>query len=143
MAAEAGQLQLNAFEPVIGYSLSAGLWRLRQAMIVLAEKCVDGITANRDALRRSVEDSIGLVTALNPYIGYRAATEIAQEALITGAGVAELVRAHGLMDAQQLAAVLRPEVLAHLQRADTPSERPGRPGEVHDESGGDPETVAE
>ncbi|WGL51955.1 aspartate ammonia-lyase [Nocardioides sp. BP30] len=116
MAAEAGQLQLNAFEPVIGYSLSAGLWRMRQAMIVLAEKCVDGITANREVLRLAVENSIGLVTALNPYIGYRAATEIAQEALVTGRGVAELVVERGLMDAGQLAEVLRPEVLANLQR---------------------------
>jgi aspartate ammonia-lyase len=121
MAAEAGQLQLNAFEPVIGYSLSAGLWRLRQAMIVLAERCVDGITANRDLLRQEVENSIGLVTALNPYIGYRAATDIAQEALVTGRGVAELVIERGLMDAEQLALVLRPEVLANLQRP-TPAE---------------------
>jgi aspartate ammonia-lyase len=115
MAAEAGQLQLNAFEPVICYSLAAGLWRLRQAMIVLAEKCVDGITANTDRLRRSVGESIGLVTALNPYIGYTAATEIAREALLTGAGVADLVLQHGLMDAQELSRVLQPEVLAHLQ----------------------------
>jgi len=141
MAAESGQLQLNAFEPVICYSLSAGLWRLRQAMIVLAEKCVDGITANTDRLRRSVEESIGLVTALNPYIGYQAATEIAREALLTGAGVADLVIAHGLMDAEQLAAVLRPEVLAHLQHAErTVDERPAESSETGD-AGDDPETT--
>ena len=134
MAAEAGQLQLNAFEPVIGYSLSAGLWRLRQAMIVLAEKCVDDITANRDLLRESVTNSIGLVTALNPYIGYRAATTIAQEALTTGHGVAELVLEHGLMDAHQLAAILRPEVLAHLQHPEPEAEQP--------DAGDDPETTA-
>jgi aspartate ammonia-lyase len=122
MAAEAGQLQLNAFEPVIGYSLSASLWRMRQAMIVLAEKCVDGITANREMLRRTVEDSIGLVTALNPYIGYRAATEIAREALLSGRGVAELVLEHGLMDAEQLATVLQPEVLANLRREPEPAD---------------------
>jgi aspartate ammonia-lyase len=133
MAAEAGQLQLNAFEPVICYSLSAGLWRLRQAMIVLAEKCVDGITANQERLRESVENSIGLVTALNPYIGYQAATDIAREALFTGAGVAELVVAHGLMDAEQLAAILRPEVLAHLQHAETTPSAP-------EATGDDPET---
>ena len=133
MAAEAGQLQLNAFEPVICYSLSAGLWRMRQALIVLAEKCVDGITANRERLRESVENSIGLVTALNPYIGYQAATDIAREALLTGAGVAELVVAHGLMDAEQLAAILRPEVLAHLQHAETTPSAP-------EATGDDPET---
>jgi aspartate ammonia-lyase len=126
MAAEAGQLQLNAFEPVIGYSISAGLWRLRQAMIVLAEKCVDGITANRDVLLQTVENSIGLVTALNPYIGYRAATEVARDALVTGRGVAELVIERGLMDAAQLALVLRPEVLANLQRPG-PEQQAGDP----------------
>ncbi len=114
MAAEAGQLQLNAFEPVIGYSMAAGLARLREAMIVLAERCVDGITANAELLAREVADSIGLVTALNPYIGYAAATEVAKEALLTGRGVAELVLERGLMDADRLAEVLRPEVLANL-----------------------------
>ena len=94
---------------------------MRQAMIVLAEKCVDGITANRELLRRAVEDSIGLVTALNPYIGYRAATEIAREALLSGRGVAELVLEHGLMDADQLAKVLQPEVLANLRREPEPA----------------------
>ena len=102
-------------------------------LIVLAEKCVDGITANRERLRESVENSIGLVTALNPYIGYQAATDIAREALLTGAGVAELVVAHGLMDAEQLAASLRPEVLAHLQHAET---TPSAPEATND----DPET---
>jgi aspartate ammonia-lyase len=114
MAAEAGQLQLNAFEPVIGYSLSASLWRLRQAMLVLAERCVDGITANEALMRREVENSIGLVTALNPYIGYEAATLIAKEALLTGRGVAELVVEKGYMSAHKLAEILRPEMLAHL-----------------------------
>ncbi len=114
LAAEAGQLQLNAFEPVICYSLAAGLARLREAVLVLAERCVDGITANADLLAREVADSIGLVTALNPYIGYTAATEVAKEALLTGRGVAELVLEKGLMDADRLAEVLRPEVLANL-----------------------------
>ncbi|CAN5264178.1 aspartate ammonia-lyase [soil metagenome] len=114
MAAEAGQLQLNAFEPTICYSLSAGLSRLREAVLVLANSCVDGITANEEMLRRSVENSIGLVTALNPYIGYTAATEVAMEALATGRGVAELVLEKGLLPADRLAEILRPEVLANL-----------------------------
>ena len=114
MAAEGGQLQLNAFEPVICYSLSSALWRLRTAMDVLAHRCVDGITANVDLLRREVESSIGLVTALNPFIGYAAATEVAKEALRTGRGVAELVLEKGLLPAEQLEAVLRPETLANL-----------------------------
>src|SRR5436305_6318445 len=89
-AAEAGQLQLNAFEPIIAHSLFKSLLHLRQACLTLATKCVAGITANRDHLRRGVENSIGIVTALNPYIGYANATEIAQEALVTGASAYDL-----------------------------------------------------
>ena len=114
MAAEAGQLQLNAFEPIICYSLSAGLSRLREAVLVLATRCVDGITANVELMRTEVENSIGLVTALNPYIGYAAATDVAKEALATGRGVAELVLEKGLLPPEQLAAILRPETLANL-----------------------------
>jgi aspartate ammonia-lyase len=114
MAAEAGQLQLNAFEPIICYSLASGIGRLREAMIVLATRCVDGITANVELLRAEVEDSIGLVTALNPFIGYQAATEVAKEALLTGRGVAELVLEKGLMPPDELERILKPETLAHL-----------------------------
>jgi len=114
MAAEAGQLQLNAFEPIICYSLSAGLSRMREAILVLATRCVDGITANVELMRAEVENSIGLVTALNPYIGYAAATDVAKEALATGRGVAELVLEKGLLPPEKLAAILRPETLANL-----------------------------
>ena len=120
MAAEAGQLQLNAFEPVICYSLSAGIYRMREAMLVLARRCVDGITANEELMRREVESSIGLVTALNPFIGYAAATEVAKEALATGRGVAELVLEKELLPPERLAAILQPEVLANLAPRSVP-----------------------
>ncbi|HEX3721566.1 MAG TPA: aspartate ammonia-lyase, partial [Nitrolancea sp.] len=110
-AAEAGQLQLNAFEPIIAHSLFASLQHLRAGCLTLAERCVDGITANRERLRQMVEHSIGLVTALNPYIGYTNATEIAQEALVTGGSVADLVLARGLLTPEQLADILRPDML--------------------------------
>ncbi|MER7378099.1 aspartate ammonia-lyase, partial [Streptomyces lanatus] len=112
MAAEAGQLQLNAFEPIILHSLSESITHLRNACVTLAERCVVGITANTEALRRTVENSIGLVTALNPHIGYEAATDIAKEALSSGRGVAELVLEKGLLPAEALADLLRPEVVA-------------------------------
>lgn len=112
MAAEAGQLQLNAFEPIILHSLSESITHLRTACLVLAERCVSGITANTEVLRAAVENSIGLVTALNPHIGYSAATAIAKEALATGRGVAELVLEKGLLPADRLAAVLSPEQVA-------------------------------
>jgi aspartate ammonia-lyase len=110
-AAEAGQLQLNAFEPIIAHSLFASLQHLRAGCLTLAERCVDGITANRERLRQMVEHSIGLVTALNPYIGYTNATEIAQEALVTGGSVADLVLARGLLTPEQLTDILRPDML--------------------------------
>ena len=110
-AAEAGQLQLNAFEPIIGHSIFKSITHLDRGCTILATRCVVGITANREHLKRTVERSIGLVTALNPYIGYDNATAIAQEALLTGASVTELVLAKGLMTREQLDDVLRPEAL--------------------------------
>jgi aspartate ammonia-lyase len=118
-AAEAGQLQLNAFEPIIAHSLFKSLTHLRQACLTLAEKCVAGITANRAYLRKTVERSIGLVTALTPHIGYEAASRLAQEAQETGASVYDLVLHKGLLDQKQLDALLDPEVLT----------RPGRVAE--------------
>ncbi|MFE0173638.1 aspartate ammonia-lyase [Streptomyces sp. NPDC059002] len=112
MAAEAGQLQLNAFEPVILHSLAKSITSLRAACLTLAERCVSGITANTEVLRASVETSIGLVTALNPHIGYTAATEIAREALRSGRGVAELVLEKGLLPPERLAELLTPERIA-------------------------------
>jgi len=112
MAAEAGQLQLNAFEPIILHSLAKSVTHLRSACLVLAERCVSGITANEEVTRAFVEHSIGLVTALNPAIGYAAATGIAQEALASGRSVAELVLERDLVSPERLAELLQPERLA-------------------------------
>lgn len=116
MAAEGGQLQLNAFEPIIAYSLFRSVSHLIAACKTLEENCVRGITANREALRATVERSIGLVTALNPYIGYAAATEVALEAHRTGKGVYELVLEKGLMSQTRLDRILRPEELTRPQK---------------------------
>ena len=110
-AAEAGQLQLNAFEPIIAYSLFRSVAHLEAACRTLETRCVRGITANRDRLRESVENSIGLVTALTPYIGYEAATKVALEAHRSGRGVYELVLEGGLMRKDQLDRVLHPDAL--------------------------------
>src|ERR1700682_4466931 len=110
-AAEAGQLQLNAFEPIIAHSLFKDLKHLRNGCLTLAERCVRGITANREHLRRLVEHSIGIVTALNPYIGYERTTAVAKEAHDTGKSVYELVLSKGWMSEAELDDVLRPEVL--------------------------------
>jgi aspartate ammonia-lyase len=110
-AAEAGQLQLNAFEPIIAHSLFKSLNHLSQACTVLAQRCVTGITANAERMRNDVEYSIGIVTALNPWIGYENATALAQEALATGKRVYELVLEKQLLTKTQLDAILRPETL--------------------------------
>jgi aspartate ammonia-lyase len=110
-AAEGGQLQLNAFEPVIAHSLFKSVTHLRNGCQTLAERCVKGITANREHLRATVERSIGIVTALNPYIGYENATAVAQEAHAGGRNVADIVLEKGLLTKEQLAEILKPEVL--------------------------------
>ncbi|TLX61865.1 aspartate ammonia-lyase, partial [Stutzerimonas nosocomialis] len=109
MAAEAGQLQLNVMEPLIAYKLFDSIRLLQRAMDMLREHCVTGITANEARCRELVENSIGLITALNPYIGYENATRIARQALLTGRGVLELVREERLLDETMLAEILRPE----------------------------------
>jgi aspartate ammonia-lyase len=111
MAAEAGQLQLNAFEPIIAHSLFKSLQHLGAGCRTLAERCVSGITANVERARRLLDESTALVTALTPYIGYARSTEIAQEALRTGAMVYDLVLQKKLMTREQLEQILRPEVL--------------------------------
>ncbi len=110
-AAEAGQLQLNAFEPIIAHSLFKSVNHLHNGCLTLAERCVRGITANRDHLRSLVENSIGIVTALNPYIGYKNATEVAAEAHATGGSVYRIVLDRGLLTKAQLDQILRPEEL--------------------------------
>jgi aspartate ammonia-lyase len=111
LAAEAGQLQLNVFEPVIAYRLLGNIATLRNACTVLRERCVVGITANPDRMRWFVEHSIGIVTALVPVLGYETSTEIAKEALETGRGVYDLVCDRGLMTRAQLDEVLNPEAM--------------------------------
>jgi aspartate ammonia-lyase len=111
MAAEAGQLQLNAFEPIIAKSLFEALQHLAAGCRTLADRCVKGITANRERARRFVDESTALVTALTPILGYARSTELAQEALRTGARIYDLVLAKKLMTAEQLDQVLKPEIL--------------------------------
>jgi len=113
-AAEAGQLQLNAFEPVIAHSLLQSLTWLTNACFTLRVNCIDGITANTKHLATQVEASVGVVTALTPYIGYAAAATLAHTALTTHASIAELVLASGLMSREQLDRVLTPERLSGL-----------------------------
>jgi aspartate ammonia-lyase len=124
MAAEAGQLQLNVFEPLIAYRLLAGLGAMINACTVLRERCVNGITANPDRMRRFVEHSIGIVTALVPVIGYETSTEIARDALASGRGVYELVMERGLLTREQLDRALNPEAMTAPRAVDSPQPAP-------------------
>jgi aspartate ammonia-lyase len=106
MAAEAGQLELNAMEPVIAYNLFTSLDMLGRACRTLVNRCIHGITANRERCRQQVENSIGLVTALNPLLGYEKTTQIAEEALRTGKSVTEVVLEGGYLSRETLDEVL-------------------------------------
>ncbi len=109
MAAAGGQLELNVFEPVIAFNLFRSIDMLARSCRTLAERAIDGITANREHCRRMVERSIGLVTALNPYIGYEKSTEIANDALRTGRPVYDLVLEKGILSREELDEILLPE----------------------------------
>ena len=110
-AAEAGQLQLNVMEPVIAESILESQTWLMNAMDTLRTKCVDGITVNAEHCFDMVKNSIGIVTALNPYIGYKTSTKVAKEALETGRSVYDLVLEHGYMSKEKLDEALDPRAM--------------------------------
>jgi aspartate ammonia-lyase len=109
LAAEAGQLQLNVMEPVIAQSIFESIQMLIGGMRTLKYRCIDGITANPEVCRAMVERSIGLVTALNPILGYEKSSKLAKEALETGESVYELVLKNNFMTKEKLEEILKPE----------------------------------
>ena len=111
MAAEAGQLQLNVFEPVIAACIFEAQTMFINAARTLREHCVEGITANPEICRHYVDYSIGTVTALNPLIGYERTTELATEAMKSGRGILELVREKKILSEAELARVLDPAAM--------------------------------
>ena len=108
-AAEAGQLQLNVMEPVITSALFESLIWLKNAIETLTEECVLGITVNKERCLEMVKNSIGIVTALNPYIGYKTSTKVAKEALETNRSVYDIVLEKGLMTQEKLDEALDPK----------------------------------
>ena len=109
MAGEASQMELNAMEPVMVQSCFESAEILMNGFDTLRIRCVDGITANEDRCREYVHNSIGIVTALNPIIGYKNSTKIAKEALETGRGVYELILEHQVLTKEELDTILAPE----------------------------------
>lgn len=112
LAAEAGQLQLNVMEPIIAFCIFESQTMFMNAASTLRRFCVEGITANVDVCRNFVEHSIGVVTALNPLLGYDKTTELAAEALKTGKGIVQLVREKKLLTEEQISKVLNPKAMA-------------------------------
>ena len=108
IAAEAGQLQLNVMEPVIAESILESVTWLKNAIDTLRTRCIEGITVNADRCRDMVRNSIGIVTALNPYIGYKNSTKVAKEALQSGRAVYDIVLEQGLMSKEKLDEALDP-----------------------------------
>lgn len=109
VAVEGGQLELNVFEPVIVHSIFESIEMLKNGMNTLKYRCVDGITANEEHCRNMVYNSIGLVTALNPYLGYEESTQLAKDAQTTGRSVYDLVLEKGLLTKEQIDMILAPE----------------------------------
>ncbi len=124
MAAEAGQLELNVMEPVIAQSLFESIEMLKNGMVTLTHRCVKGITANEKRAREMVQNSIGVVTALNPVLGYEVCTQLAKEALESDRGVYDLVLEKKLLSREELDSLLAPEnMLAPRQTRKESSEK--------------------
>lgn len=114
MAAEAGQMELNAFEPVVFYNLFDSITTLTHAVDTLTDNCIIGITANEERCQKLLDASVGITTALCPYIGYKKAASLAKESLRTGIPVKKLVLKHGLMKEKQLDVVLDPYAMTEV-----------------------------
>jgi len=113
MASEASELELNMAEPIIAFNLFFGLTLLRNAAIVLSSRCIAGIEPNRERCREYVQNSIGLVTALNPVLGYEKSAAIAKEALKSGGSVYDLVIGRGWLSKEKLDELLKLENMTH------------------------------
>jgi aspartate ammonia-lyase len=109
IAAKTGQLQLNAYEPLALSAILESQKLLTNTMKTFRTKCVDGITANEKVTQKYIEQSVGIVTALNPVLGYDKSTELAKEALETGKGILELVREKKLLTEAQIKEILDPK----------------------------------
>lgn len=118
MAGEAAQMELNAMEPVMAQCCFESIDLMINGMDTLRTRCVDGIVANEEHCKANVHNSIGVVTALNPVIGYKNSTKIAKEALETGRSVYELVLEHGILSKEDLDTILSPENMIHPVKLD-------------------------
>jgi aspartate ammonia-lyase len=119
LAAQAGQLELNVMMPLIAYNLIQSIEILGNTLAALTERCINGITANRDRCAYYAEGSLALVTALNPHIGYLNAAAVAKESLETGKSLRQIVLEQGLMNPEELAKVLDLEQMSAMPKPET------------------------
>jgi len=117
LAAHSGQLQLNAYEPVEGLSILESQHLLFHTSMLFRTKCIDGITVNEKVLAHYMETTVGIVTALNPIIGYEKATELANEAYKSGKGILEIIREKKILSEDQIRELLDPVKLTNLDKA--------------------------
>ena len=117
LAAHSGQLQLNAYEPIEGLSVLESQHLLYRASILFRTKCIDGITVNEEVLAHYMETTVGIVTALNPVVGYDKATEWSQEAYKSGKGILEVIREKKILTDQQIKELLDPVKLTNLKKS--------------------------
>ncbi|PGB02602.1 aspartate ammonia-lyase [Bacillus toyonensis] len=117
LASEAGQLELNVMEPVLVFNLIQSISIMNNGFRVFREYCIKGITANEELLKQYVEKSVGIITAVNPHIGYEAASRIAREAIETGKSVRELCLEHGVLTEEELDIILDPFEMTHPEIA--------------------------
>ncbi len=116
IAASDGDLQLNAYEPVVGLTIYESQKILTNGMETFRVQCIDGITINEDVDKRNLETTIGIVTALNPILGHHVGDKLAKEAKETGKGILELVREQKLLTEDQIKDLLAPENMTGLDR---------------------------
>jgi aspartate ammonia-lyase len=117
LAAQAGQLQLNAYEPLEGLAVLESQHLLYRGSIALRTLCIDGITVNEKVLARYMETTVGIVTALNPVVGYEKATELAAEAYKSGKGIIQVLRERKILTEAQIADLLSPAELTNLDKS--------------------------
>ncbi|HEE9033311.1 MULTISPECIES: aspartate ammonia-lyase [Bacillus cereus group] len=117
LASEAGQLELNVMEPVLVFNLIQSISIMNNGFRVFCEYCIEGITANEELLKQYVEKSVGIITAVNPHIGYEVASRIAREAIETGKSVRELCLEHGVLTEEELDIILDPFEMTHPEIA--------------------------
>ncbi|HEX2640939.1 MAG TPA: aspartate ammonia-lyase [Pyrinomonadaceae bacterium] len=124
LAAHSGQLQLNAYEPLAGIAVLESQSLLYNTSIIFRTKCIDGITLNEKTLARYMETTVGIVTALNPIVGYEKASELADEAYKSGKGILEVIREKKVLTEDQIKDLLDPVKLTNLDKSKYPKSGP-------------------